>query len=138
MAFATSTDIATRLGRELTSAETDQADQLLEAATSIMAQSAGKNDEWASDLDETPAVLKTICIELVVRVLDNPSNLDSFRETIGAYSYSKDFRAGYLMPTPQERDLIRQVVGTPSSASPRMKSVLDDVFPRESDETLYE
>lgn len=129
MAFATSQDIETRVGRDLTTAELAQAGQLLDAATAIMAEAAGKDDDWADELSPVPQILKTVCIEIVSRVLDNPSNLDSFRESIGAYSYSKDFRAGYLMPTPAERDLIRRVAGTPTTASPRVKSFIEDIFP---------
>lgn len=133
MAFATSQDVETRVGRDLTTAEIGQAGQLLDAATAIMAEAAGKDDEWAADLDPVPQVLKTVCIEIVARVIDNPSNLDSFRESIGAYSYSKDFRAGYLMPTPPERDLIRRVVGTATTGSPRMDSYIKDIFPLYAD-----
>lgn len=137
MAFATTSDVQTRIGRTLTTAETNQASQLLVAATSIIAQAGGKDDDWVDELETTPQILKTICIEMVARVVDNPANLDSFRETIGSYSYSKDFRAGYLMPTPPERDLIRQVIGTPSTASPRIESVLSDVFPLEASEIKW-
>lgn len=137
MAFATTSDVQTRIGRTLTTAETNQASQLLDAATSIIAQAGGKDDEWVDELEETPGILKTICIELVARVVDNPSNLDSFRESIGSYSYSKDFRAGYLMPTPQERDLIRQVIGTPTTTGVRIESVISDVFPLEASEIKW-
>lgn len=137
MAFATTSEVQTRIGRTLTTAETNQASQLLDAATSIIAQAGGKDDDWVDELETTPQILKTICIELVARVVDNPANLDSFRETIGSYSYSKDFRAGYLMPTPQERDLIRQVIGTPSTTGVRLDSVLTDVFPLEASEIRW-
>jgi hypothetical protein len=137
MAFATTSDVQTRIGRTLTTAETNQASQLLTAATSIIAQAGGKDDDWVDDLETTPQILKTVCIEMVARVVDNPANLDSFRETIGSYSYSKDFRAGYLMPTPPERDLIRQVIGTPSTTGVRLDSVLTDVFPLEASEIKW-
>lgn len=137
MAFATTSDVQTRIGRTLTTAETNQASQLLTAATSIIAQAGGKDDDWVDDLETIPQILKTVCIEMVARVVDNPANLDSFRETIGSYSYSKDFRAGYLMPTPPERDLIRHVIGTPSTTGVRLDSVLTDVFPLEASEIKW-
>lgn len=130
MAFATTAEVSARLGRALSEAEDEQATALLNSATALMAQAAGKSLEWANSLEEVPATLEVICTEIVVRVMSNPEGLSSMRETLGSYSYAQDFAdpapngAPSLMPTQAERAAIREAVGAPSTITVRMRSPL--------------
>lgn len=130
MAFATTEDIEARLGRTLTGTEAGSVDLLLEAAQAVIAQAAGKTDEWAETLDPVPAILRFVCVELVVRVLANPEGLRSTSEQLGAYQRSRSFRdADGLLLTASETRLVRGVTYGRASGSARMKSILDDLHP---------
>lgn len=113
MAFATETDVATRLGRDLSVVEEDQVSLLLDLATAVIASAAGKSEDWAEALDPVPVRLKGFCIEIVCRSLGNPNGLFSRSETVGSYSYSESFNreiAG-LSLTAMEKQVIRRAVG---------------------------
>jgi len=114
MSFAEVTDVETRLGRELTTAEEGSVELLLDTATAVIAVAAGKSEAWAAALDPVPAILKGFCIELACRGLANPEGLFSKSETLGSYSYSPGFNRdtpGGLTLTPIERRVIRNAVG---------------------------
>lgn len=115
MAFATTEDIAARLGRSLTTGEESAVTLLLELATSLIVAEAKQTDAWATALDPVPGVLRTVCIEATTRALSNPQGLASLQETLGAYSSSVQFRdyatAGLLL-TKDERRLVRRFAGT--------------------------
>lgn len=139
MALAAVSDIEDRLAVELTATQQSQVEYLLDAATTTVLQSIGKDQDWVDDQDELPDTLKRVTVEIVCRVYNNPDAVDSKRETIGSYSYSEDLRneavdrAGRplppLFPTPAERAMLREAVGAPTTTGVRMESVLDDVFP---------
>ena len=135
MAFATSTDVATRLGRELTSAEEEQADLLLDMATASIANAVGKDDEWAEDLSPVPEILRGFCIELTCRAMANPQGLFSKSETIGSYSYTNSFNRDTpsgLSLSPLEQRVLRKAVGrlvydvrTPTSTEVFLEDLID-------------
>lgn len=125
-AFATTTDVELRLGRELTTAEEDQVELLTAAATAVITQEAGKTEAWADDLDPVPRVLRYLTVELVLRAMANPQGVVSFTEQLGAYSTSQRFRdtGGGLLLTKQEGILVRQAVYGETTGSARLGSIL--------------
>jgi hypothetical protein len=135
-AFASVEDVQARRGLgAFTDAETATVEQLLLAATSIIAATADKTDEWAINLDPIPEILRFLCVELVIRVLRNPGGLRSQTEQIGQHSRSEsyvvDARGGAatgLLPTTVEELLIRRVVWSRNSGSARMRSAADDLL----------
>ena len=131
MAFATAEDIATRLGRTLSSTEAATAEMLLDAATAVIAEAASKNDAWAAALTPVPNMLKFLAVEVVVRAMANPEALSRFQEQLGAYSSTKAFATvtagGGLMLTDVETNLVRRTVYGRLSGSVRVESLADDV-----------
>lgn len=131
-AFATVTDIATRLGRTLSDADRAMVELLLEAATSIIAEAAGKDDDWAAALSPVPRVLRFVCVEVVTRAMANPEGLARIQEQLGAYQYGKSFReaaaGGGLLLTPTEELLVRRAVHGRLSASVKTESLADELY----------
>jgi hypothetical protein len=125
LAFATTSDIAVRLKETTLSAEDEaSAALLLELATAIIADAAGKSEDWANELDPVPRVLWGLTIELVCRAMASPQGLVSATETLGARSRSESYRrdlSSALVLTPQEERLVRSAVyGTlAGSSTPR-------------------
>jgi hypothetical protein len=115
VAFATVSDVATRQGRTLTSAEEDSVELLLDFATAAIADAALKDDVWADALDPVPTILQGLTVELVGRALANPSGLTSLQEQIGSYQYmqsfNRDLPAAFVL-TDIERRIVRRTVGS--------------------------
>lgn len=131
MAFATVDDVARRLGRaSLSESETLMAEALLDAATAVITEAAGKDDAWVEALDPVPKILKVVCVELVVRVMENPGQAARFQEQLGEYSHSQSFRAaaegGGLLLTDPERELVRIAAGSPIYGSAKVPSIIAD------------
>jgi hypothetical protein len=114
MAFATTDDVATRLRRELDTADEALAGMLVASATAVIAAEVGKTWEWAGALDPVPPLLKAVCIEIVARVMENPDQLHSYSEQIGEHQQSKAFRKGAeggdITLTDRETRLVRFAV----------------------------
>lgn len=131
MAFATTDDVGTRLGRDLSDPETLAVTFLLEGATAVIAEGAGRDDDWAAALDPVPKLLKLLAVELTCRALANPNALDGLTEQLGAFNYSARFRneGGGLLLTKTEELIVGRVVNGSNRASPRTPSILDDIYP---------
>lgn len=131
MAFATAEDVATRLGRDLTSEEGAQADFLLETATGVIAGACGKDDAWAAALSPVPTIVKGMCVELVVRVMSNPASVRSQSEQLGQYQHSESYRdgaqGGGMLLASWEELAIRQAVFGRTTASVCVKSIANDL-----------
>lgn len=130
--FATVDDVARRLNREFTDSEAVQVELLLALATSAIAAAADKTDDWAAALDPVPALLRLLCIEIVVRVLQNPAGAASTTETLGAYSYterhdSPGANAGLELTEPEERRARRAVYGT-NTAGVRVDTIANQLY----------
>lgn len=126
MAFATSTDVARRLGRDLTSSEEDQVELLLDLATAAIANAADLTDAEAST--PVPTVIRGFCIELTCRALANPSGLFSKSETIGSYSYTQNFNrdvSSAMALSDVEVLVIRRTLLGSNAGSARAENVLD-------------
>lgn len=115
-AFATVAQVAQRMGRTLTSAEEAQAGQLLADATSLIADAVGQDDDWAASLDPIPARLRVTCIEVAVRVLQNPLGVHSQTERLGEYQRSHTYpgtdAASLYLTADEERKCRRAVTGS--------------------------
>lgn len=130
MAWPTNTEIASRLGRALTAAETDQVNLLLEQAIAEIATACGKDDDWADALDPVPAALAGIVVEVVARTVASPIGLRSRQETLGQHSYSESFTdqlAQGLQLTDAEELKVRRIVFGSNSGGARAESMADDL-----------
>lgn len=123
MPFATADDVAARLGRNLTDAETTASENLIGTVQALIIDAVDRDSEWADALDPVPGVLKGIVVEKVCGALANPQGIQSMQETLGQHSYAVRFGQGgsSLWLTPQEERLARSAVyGTlTGSSTPR-------------------
>lgn len=135
MAFATVGEVETRLGRELTETETNQIESLIDGATAIVTQAAGRNDAWADSFGDgsgetpLPQIIKTVTIELVARVADNPSTLKSISETVGSYQVSKTYGdiTGFEL-TPAEKMMVGRAANGSTVTSVDVPSFVSEVI----------
>ena len=125
MPLATAADVAVRLGRSLTAAETAMAEQVIAAVTGQIVDAVDRDAAWADGLDPADVpVLKALCVEKVIVVGTNPNGLAAESEALGAHSHSRTFQrsndAGMFL-TDQEQRLCRSAVyGTlTGSSTPR-------------------
>lgn len=125
-ALATVDDVRKRLGRQtLSELDVDQITMLLEGASGVIAEAAGKGDDLV--LDPVPSTLRFLSIDLVVRVMQNPEGLRSFQKQLGASQFSRSFdpeRVG-LELRPVERRLVRRVVHGRLSGSAVVSSTVE-------------
>lgn len=131
MAWPTNAEIGTRLARTLSAAEEGQADLLLEQAIAAVADAAGKDDDWADELDPIPAALAGIVIEAVARAITAPIGVRSTQEQLGAYSHSESYNdqlAQGLQLTPAEERRVRRIVFGSNTGSATLPSVLDELY----------
>jgi hypothetical protein len=119
--FCTPQDVATRLGRDLTAAETPQVEMLCELASASITEAVTKTEEWRATLTAIPLLLRVVAIELVSRSMPNPASFASTTETLGAYSYTQRYRdasgGGGLLLTDAEARMVRRAVYGRSSAT---------------------
>lgn len=128
MAFASSSDVATRLLRELTDAEAAAVDAALELITGLMVNAAGKAEE--SDIDPVPPALKLLAIEKAIQLLNNPRGLASFSEALGSASRSETYQRASdvgLFLSPTEETLIRNAVLGATRGSAKVRSIVDEM-----------
>jgi len=129
--FASVSDVATRLGRSLSTDEADSVDLLLTIATATIANAADKDDEWAATLSPVPTILQGFCIELTCRAFANPEGLFSTSKTIGSYTNSKSFNkdvSSAMALSDIEVLVIRRAVNGTNAGSARAENVLDDLY----------
>lgn len=117
MALATISNLADRLGRDLTDTETRQATALLDDATAIILD---RFPQYAT----TPTAASTaVCSAMVLRVLRNPEGKRS--ESIDDYSYTIDSArsAGELYMTENEVDTLTPIRTSAFSIVPTAPAV---------------
>ncbi len=128
--FATTDEVAARIGRDLSATETTQTETLLELATGLIADACGRDEAWAAALDPVPPTVRVVCIEATVRVLLNPRGVRSQQEALGAFSHAESFTdspgAAGLTLTPTEQRMVRRAVYGSSTGSAPLGSMLDD------------
>lgn len=131
MAFAIAEDVATRLGRTLTTVEAATVDQLLDQATGTIAAAADKTDQWAAALNPVPQILWAMTIELVVRSIGNTGGLRSESETLGQYQSSRSFaepgKGGGMLLSDLEERVIRRAVYGRTSGSAKTESLATEI-----------
>lgn len=133
MAFATVEDLATRLGRELTTTEAGQGELLIELASLAIAGACDKTEAWIATVNPVPALVRVTCLEAAVRVMVNPTGARSSSEQLGSYQRSESFHA-YFDPaaagislTEAEVLRVRRAVFGTSSGSATVESLADDI-----------
>lgn len=132
--WVTADDVARRMLRELTTGEALGVEQLIESATALIAEAAGKDDAWALALDPIPQALKALTLEVVSRVLGNPELLDIQQEQVGSYSYRTTFGRNPdgqpgIMLSDEEGRLARRIINGINSGSAHLESIPEDVWP---------
>lgn len=138
MALATTDDIATRLGRDLTDTEDAQAELLITQATGLIALAAGKDDDWATTLSPVPDALTSICIEAVARTMAVPIGVRSQQETLGSYNHSESYPdqlAAGIALTDAEELRVRRIVFGSTSASTYPDAIIHNVYDLDDEET---
>lgn len=91
MAFATSDDVAVRLGRVLTEPEIAMVDYVIEQVTGLIVDAVDRDAEWAEELDPVPAALKGLCVEKAIAIGSNPNGVASESKQLGSFQHSKTF-----------------------------------------------
>ena len=133
MAFATTADVAARLGRALTTAEDDQAESLILAAQATIEVVIGRAE---ADLTTVPAACEHVCVSMVLRGMANPYGFASDTESLGAYTKSQTYgRDGGtdLTPTQSETLILRRAVygtttGSSKAEATLLKEALDEIW----------
>lgn len=131
--FCTVTDVATRLGRTLTENEASSAAMFCELVTGEIAAAADKGADWPATLEDIPSPLRSIALDVVSRLLLNPTGLSSTSEALGAYSYTQRFAAdamsqavgGGVALTAAEKRRVRRAVFGASVDSIEVASIFE-------------
>lgn len=131
MAFATTDDVATRLGRSLTAAEEAMAEQVIEIVEAQIIDAVDKDAAWATALNPVPPLFKALCVEKVIVVGSNPNGLAAESKTLGQASQSRTYQrsndAGIFLTIEEERRVRLVVFGT-LVGSARVDSTLEDYW----------
>jgi hypothetical protein len=128
--FAKPSDVAGRLGRDLTTKEEGIATAVIATVTGLITDAVDRDAEWATDLDPVPEGLKALCVEKAIGAISNPSNLASESETVGSYQHGQSFpRSGdvSVFLTPFEERLAARAVYGSNAGSSAPDSIIDRV-----------
>lgn len=140
-AFASAGDVEVRLGRELTEEEEAIAEQVVDAVTGLIADSVGRDSDWAASLDPVPPTLSQLCIEKAVAKIANPVGALSTDERLGDYSYATRYAeqgiVGGLTLTRTERALVRRAIFGSNLVSTRTPPIADDLWPIQVDPFFF-
>jgi hypothetical protein len=126
--FATPDDVATRLGRDLSGAEQNMVEQVVEQVTGLIAEVVGKDLAWAAALDPVPATLKVLCIQKAIQVGTNPQQLRQEGEQLGSYQHNRTWPAAQdmgLYLTEAEEQIVRRAVYGTTRATVPVASIAD-------------
>lgn len=126
--YADTSDIANRLGRDLSEEETRSYESILEAVSDEINVQVGPAEEISDEA--VLRVFKGTAVTAAIRAKANPNGVASHSKTLGAVSRSETFPrsgddAGMINKT-EIRTLRRAMWGT-NVGSPKMGSVLDDI-----------
>lgn len=123
MAFATYSDVQTRLGRDLTTAEQG-------AATAVIATVEGLIVEVSGEAAPTsvPAYYKALCVEKALNVISRPEPAIA-SDTLGDYSvtFTRDDDLGVFL-TEREEFTVRRIANNAVSGSSRPHALPHDVY----------
>lgn len=108
--LATIEDLEARLGREFAAADLARAAAVLDDASALVRDEAGKT--WlddAGDLTVVPASIRAVVLRVSERTVRNPGGFSS--ESAGDYSYQRTGVEGGVYLTEAERQIIRRAAG---------------------------
>ena len=126
MAFAEVSDIAARLGRELTIDEQARAEVLINDASAMLAALVDTSDAGKADL------LRMVCCSMVIRVIGVTSGdaygVDSMSVTAGPYAQTWNYSstAGDMYLTKAKKRMLGITGGYIGSIRPMMAGEHDD------------
>lgn len=126
--YAAISDIEARLGRDLTTAEEATYGSILDAVSAEINTLL----DLDADLATPPAAFKGVTVTAAIRLANNPEGLAARSETLGAYQHSQTFPRATDTATllsNSEIRLLRKAVYKTNVGSPRIGSVLDDIYP---------
>ena len=126
--YATTSEVAARLGRGLTAQETTSYGSILEAVSDEINTLLDLTD----DLAVAPAALKGVTVTAAIRAAANPEGVASRSETLGRYQHSETFPRSSdsaTLLTGSEIRLLRKAFYGSTINAPRVGSVLDDIYP---------
>lgn len=127
--FCSLDDMAARLGvTEWTAAEQTRCQLLIGLATDTILAEVGKDAAWAARTP-VPDGLRSLCIEMVARVMVNPSGVRSESEQLGSWQRSVSYSdSGHQLEMSQsERLRARAAVYGSNSGSAQATSLADDL-----------
>lgn len=127
--FATLEELGVRLGLTFTAAQTAQASLLLSLATGLIIEVVNRDDTWAATYSPIPRLVRAVCLEVVARVMQNPTGARSESETLGQYQHSTSYTDGThgLVLTDAEALLCRRAIIGATSGSAAMDSLATQV-----------
>ena len=131
MAFATTDDVQTRLGQDLTDAEESTAELVIEVVTGLIASEVNRGAAWAAALTPVPALFRALCVEKAVSVICNPRNVASYSKALGQASKSETFPRSQdlgIFLSDREGQACRFALYGSTTGSARVDSVLEDYY----------
>lgn len=116
--FATAQDVAD-LWRPLSSAETARADHLVVVASAMIRHDVPLVDQWIADGLLDPVLPKQVVVNMIERVLRNPTGMKQVQQTAGPFSsggsWDTDQVGGRLYLTADDLALLEpQVIDHPA------------------------
>lgn len=127
--FATLDDLAMRLGyltsADFTAKQVAQGTMLLELASGLIRDEAGRSAEWVPI--PSSVTLRAVVLEMVARVMTNPTGARSESETLAAYQHSVSYSDGAsgLYLTDREMQLVRAAAGGSGRATTMPGTTVD-------------
>lgn len=126
MAFAYPSQLAARLGVTLTSAQEEQAEAALDAATALV---AAELDATEDDIDPVPDVIKHTTITVALRIYSNPTGAANSSERLGEFQHSAGYaREGSPELTKTESLIVRRAWFGRTSGSSRPEGNVEEVY----------
>lgn len=126
MAYASFEEMAKLRPGGIDEADRDRAEALLDEASTLVDECAGPFAlaDWAS-IGSPPKAIKSVCIQVALRVFENPGGLTMEQAT--GYMYQRpQNRVTGLELTPRERARVRAAVGRAGVYSVRTPSGVDE------------
>ena len=130
-AFATADQLRIRVRlTELTDAQLEQAEQLLDQATAAIAGAVDETDTWADELDPVPAELAGLCLDVAARAFNAPAGIRSEQTTLGSFSHNVSYPDAAAMGvalTDLETLRARRIVHGSNAAGATAETAADDL-----------
>jgi hypothetical protein len=121
MAFATHADVATRLGRTLTTAQQATCTDVIATVEAQIIDEVDRDTDWAAALSPIPKTLKALCVNKAIDALSRPEPAIA-AESLGAHSvtYAREHTTSIFLTEPEKRLARMAVYGSlAGSSTPR-------------------